>query len=60
MLKVEIPQDKSKMKQQIKELESILALDNSKDKQMHQQSIKDLQEALLYICYLELQNIVMN
>jgi len=46
MLKVIIPQNKSKIKQQIKALQSLLATDNIKDKLMHQQALKDLQRGL--------------
>lgn len=56
ILKVEIPQDKANIKQQIKALESLILTDNFKDRKIHTGTLKDLKEALLYICYLEMQS----
>lgn len=46
MLRVEIPTDKAKIKQQIKALESLLQKDNIKDREIHLVSIKTLREGL--------------
>jgi len=46
MLKVEIPTDKAKIKQQIKALESLLLKDNIKDREIHLEAIRVLREAL--------------
>jgi len=46
MLKVEIRNDKTNIKAQIKALESILSTDNYKDRVIHQEAIKMLKKAL--------------
>lgn len=54
MLKVQLTNDVKVLDKQIKALESLVATDNPKDRGIHVQAIKELQETLLYICYLEL------
>lgn len=57
MIKVEIPQDKDKIVQQIKGLEYLIKNDLSeKDKKIHTVTLMNLKEKLLYICYLEIQS----
>lgn len=57
MLKVEIPQDNERLLKQIKALEFAITQDtNPKDIEIHRSSLADLNEALLYKCYLELQS----
>lgn len=57
MLKVVIPDAKEKLIKQITAMEWQIQQDhNSKDLQIHQQSLKNLQEQLLYISYLSLQS----
>lgn len=57
MIKVVIPDSKDKIIKQIAALEWQIQQDtNSKDKTIHSQALKDLQERLLYISYLALQS----
>lgn len=57
MLRVEIPKDKKKLMQQIKALEYVSKNDtNKKDIEIHRKALKELQEQLLYLKYLELQS----
>lgn len=57
LFKVEIPTDKNQLAKQIQALEYVLSNDvNEKDKKIHSEALKDLQEALLYKSYLELQS----
>lgn len=57
MLKVEIPKDKKKLIQQIIALEYVSKNDtNKKDIEIHRRALKELQEQLLYLRYLELQS----
>jgi len=46
MLRVEIPTDKAKIKQQVKALESLLLKDSIKDRETHLEAIRVLREAL--------------
>ena len=46
MLKVEISENKGKIEQQIKALESVIATDNKKDKQIHLEALWLLKKAL--------------
>jgi len=46
MLEVVIPNDKTKIKQLILALESLLLNDNAKDKEIHQEALHELRKAL--------------
>ena len=46
MLRVEIPNDKTKILKQIKALNSLIITDNKKDLEIHQAAIKELKKAL--------------
>lgn len=57
VLKVIVPEDKQKLLKQIAALEYAIKNDiNSKDKEIHKQALKDLQEKLLFGQYLEMQS----
>jgi hypothetical protein len=57
MIKIQVPQYKNKLEQQIKSLKYLIENDtNEKDKKIHASALKDLREELLFQCYLEMQS----